>query len=105
MFRVREGLELARAAGIPLAEIFILYSLSQNLRQELRLRAKLFRLESGIFSNFLDSGKIDMRGEVLLAGIGQQVVADMMLGIGAERAFTRLGGKEFIGGQSVINGQ
>src|ERR1035437_4368122 len=103
MFRVREGLKLARAAGIPSAKRFILHGVSQNLREELRLRAKVFGFQSGVFAGFLNGGKIDVRGEVLFADVGQQIVADVVPKIGAERAARASGRKNFGGGVAVIN--
>ena len=68
MFGVREGLKLARAAGVPFAKIFFLHGVAQNLREKLWLRAKVFGFQSGVFAGFLNGGKIDVRGEVLFAG-------------------------------------
>ena len=103
MFRVREGLKLARAAGIPFAKRFILHGVSQNLREELRLRAKVFGFQSGFFAGFLDGGKIDVRGQILFADVGQQIVTDVMPEIRAERAARAAGRKDFAGGVAVIN--
>src|ERR1035437_10055505 len=103
MFRVREGLKLARAAGIPSAKRFILHGGSQNLREELRLRLKTFGRQSDGFAGFLNGGKIDLRGEVLFAGAGQKIVADVMPEIRAERAACAAGRKDFVSGVAVIN--
>src|ERR1019366_4450411 len=103
MFRVREGLKLARAAGIPSAKRFILHGVSQNLREKLWLRAKVFSFQSGVFAGFLNGGKIDVRGEVLFADVGQQIVADVMPKIGAQSSACASGRKDFIGGVAVIN--
>src|SRR5664280_3450815 len=98
MFRVREGLKLARAAGIPFAKRFILHGVSQNLREELWLRAKVFGFQSGVFAGFLNGEEINMRGQILFADVGQQIVTDVMPEIRAERAARAAGRKNFAGG-------
>ena len=103
MFRVREGLKLARAAGVPLAKIFFLHGVAKNLREKLWLRAKVFGFQSGVFAGFLNGGKIDVRGEVLFADVGQQIVADVMPEIRAQSSARASGRKNFGGGVAVIN--
>ena len=103
MFGMRKGLKLARAAGVPFAKIFVPSCLRQNLRQELRLRAKVFGFQSSFLAGFLNRGKVDMRGEVLFAGIGQQVIAWVMTKIGAKCALGACGRKDLIVSQAVIN--
>ena len=86
MFGMRERLKLARAARVPFAKIFVALRLRQNLREELRLRAKNFGFQSGFFASFLDGGKIDVRGQILFAGIRQNIVGCAMAKISAQRA-------------------
>src|ERR1035437_5807784 len=103
MIRVREGLKLARATGVPFAKRFFLHGGSQNLREELRLRLKTFGRQSDGFAGFLNGGKIDVRGQILFAGTGQKIVADVMPKIGAQSSACASGRKDFGGGVAVIN--
>ena len=104
MFRVREGLKLARATGCPIRQRFCIFrGLFQNPRQKLRLRRKTFRLQPGGFAGGLNRGKIDVRGEVLLADVRQKVVGGVMAKIRAERAARPARRKQFVIGQAVIN--
>ena len=111
MFRMREGLKLAGLGRGPsvfastsvrlrrdralrrdkFAKRFSPQGFFQNLRQKLRLRQKTFRLQAARFAGCLNRGKIDVGGEVLLADVGQKIVAGVMAKIGAERASVRLG--------------
>ncbi len=89
MFRMREGLKLARALGVPIAKSFVFHGRTENAGEKLRLGEKTFRRQPGGFAGFLNRGEIDVRGQILFAGIGQQVVAAVMTLIRAQRpAFT-----------------
>ncbi len=103
MFGMREGLKLARAAGIPFRKTFFPRGPFQNAREKLRLRLKTFRGQPGCFTGLLDCGKIDVRGQILFAGIRQQVIADLMPEIGAKRAVRARRRKSFSLRESVIN--
>ena len=44
-----------------------------------------------------------MRGQILFAGVGEQIVADAVALVGAQRATGARGGKLFGGGEAIIN--
>ena len=86
MVGVRERLKLADLLRVELRKKFFLHGLAQNAREKLRLGAISFRYHSGGFAGFLDRGKIDVRGQILSAGVGQDVIGDLMAKICAQRA-------------------
>ena len=100
---MRQRLELAGAAGAPFAKGFVPHGFFQNAGKKLRLCLKTFGRQSGGFANLLNGGKIDVGGQILFAGIRQQIVADVMPEIRAERALRARGRKKFVGGQAIIN--
>lgn len=57
-----ESLKLAGLPGFPFAEESLLHGRFPNARQELRLGAEIFRLQTGGFTGFLNRGEIDVRG-------------------------------------------
>ncbi len=86
MFGMGQCLKLARAVRGPFAEGIILHCLLKNACEELRLRQKFFGRQAGLFPGVLDRGKIDVRGQVLFAGVGQQIAGGTMTEIRAQRA-------------------
>ena len=105
MFGVRERLELPRVGTVPSAEGIGFRRVREDFRQEFCLRAKIFRYQPGILAGFSDGGKIDVRRQILLANICQDVVADVMPEIGAERAVCARGRKQFVRCEAVIHRQ
>ena len=92
MFRMREGLKLARLRPVFHSPKELPFAcLLPKFPSEIATAPENFRLQSGGFARFLNRGKIDVRGEVLLPDVGQKVVAGVMAEIGAERACVRPG--------------
>jgi len=83
MFRMREGLKLARAGSVPVAKGFVLCRSFQNLRQKLCLGQNPFRGQPGGFTGGLDGREIDVRRDVLFAGVGEEVADNLLAKIGA----------------------
>jgi len=102
-----EGLKLPDLFRGELRECFLFLrdGFLEDAGKELRLRAKLFGAQAGGFAGGLDGAEIDMGGEVLAAGIGQEIVCDVVLVIGAQGAFLAGGRKLFFGGIAVVDGQ
>lgn len=63
--------------------------------QKLCLRGKDFLLESGGFTGCLNCSKVDVRGEVLFAGVGEQIVGELMMPIGAQGSVRPLRSEKF----------
>ena len=85
MFGMRQGLELARLARIPVPSPRASKAF-HDPRQEPRLRYQIVGFQAGGFSRVLQGREIDVRGEVLFAGAGQQIVARMMPVISPQRS-------------------
>jgi len=103
MLRVRESLKLPRARRRPGAKGFVRQSFFQDLRQEFCLRGIIFCFQPSFFARFLDRGEINVRGQILFADVGEQIVADMVPEIGAQRAVGARGRKLLVTGEAVIN--
>ena len=86
MFRMSQSLKLPCATRIPPVKNFVAQSFFQNLRQEFCLGEKKLRFQSGFLARFLNCREIDVRGQILFAGVCQQIVVDVMSKIGAQRA-------------------
>ena len=86
MFGMREGLKLPRAGTVPFAQSSTGLGLRQDLCQESCLRQKAFRRQAGGFTGFLAGGEIDVRRQILFAGVGQNIAGDLMPVIGPQRA-------------------
>ena len=87
MFGMGKRLKLPGARWIPWAQIASGPGFGENLREKLCLCEKTLRFQPRTFAGVLDRGEIDMCRQVLTAGIGQQIVADPVAGIGPQRAF------------------
>ena len=103
VFGMGEGLELAVLFGVPLAEGIVLERLIEDTGQELGLGAKTFRLQAGGFAGALDGREIDVGGQVLFAGMCQEIIADVVTMIGAKRPAGAAGRKQFGIGEAIIN--
>ena len=84
MFGMCERLKLANLLCIQAGKGFFGHGFLQNAREKLRLGAIIFRFQPSLLADFLDGGKIDVRGQILFADIRQQIVADMMAMIRAQ---------------------
>ena len=71
MVGMREGLKLAGLTGPPFAKEFLLDGGFQNTREKLRLGAKFLRPQTGGFARCLNRREINVRGQILFAGIRQ----------------------------------
>ena len=99
-----EGLELAKHGGIggwggrgPAA--------GGEGGEETGLCGERVGAEAGGFAGGLERGEIDVGGEVLAAGSGEEVRAGTVLRVGAERAVGAGGREEIRGVQAVIEGE
>ena len=105
MFGMGECLKLADLLGVQAGKGRFLHGPAEDAREELRLGAKIFRAQSGGFTGSLNGGEIDVRGQILFAGMREQIVADAMAVIGAQRAARAGGGNHLRIGEAVINGE
>ena len=103
MFGMSEGLKLSRALGIPVSREVRFHGATKDLREELWLRAVTFCPQTSRFAGVLNGGEIDVRCQILLANIRQQVVADAVLMMGAQSSFQAGWRNHFISGETVIN--
>ena len=103
MFGMRERLKLARARRVPFTEGIFFHRGGENAREKLRLRGKNFGRPTSFFANFLDRGKIDVRGQILFADIREQIVAHAMAMIRAQRSAQSARRKYFIRAETIIN--
>ena len=74
MFRVREGLKLARAAAFHSPKVFSSIAFSRMRVRNFGWVQKFSVFNPACFAGFLDGGEIDVRSQILFAGIGQQIV-------------------------------
>ena len=105
MFRMRERLKLPRAAGVPFGKGIFRDGLLENTREKPRLRAKIHGLQSAGLARILNGREIDVRGQILFARIGQQIVGDMVAMIRAKRAAKAGRRKHFVTSEAVVKRQ
>jgi len=83
MLQMRKGLKLPVSLRAPLAKGFRVFEHPfRDSRQKLRLRGKDFRCQPTHLTGGLNYGKVDVCGEVLFAGVCQNVVGGVMAEIG-----------------------
>ena len=105
VFGMGQGLELARALGVEGREPALGHGLLQDSREKPGLGAQGFGLQAGGFAGLLDGGEIDVRGEVLFAGMGEQIVRDMVAMIGPQGAVEARGRNHFLRRIAIVDGQ
>ena len=106
MFGMREGLKLARLAAVHSPKEFVSRRPFPESASGIAPASENISVFNPASSPaFWMRGKIDVRGQVLFAGVGQKIVADMMAEIGAQRAARARGRKQFVGGEAVVNRQ
>ena len=100
MFRVCQCLKLARARGRPFGEARLVTPRGlSDTSQEFALGKHPFGFQAGRFACFLQRRQIDMRGQVLFAGIGQQIAGGGMPMIRAQGASRSVRREKFLAGQ------
>ena len=71
-------------------------------RQEFRLSCASNRGQSLAFTRQLQGRKTDVRGQILRAGVGENIAYDLVPSIGAQRAFASAWSEELLGGQTIV---
>src|SRR5581483_4906171 len=106
MLRVREGLELAHTINRPFGKAFgARLRFSEDASQKRFLAPEPFRPQSGFLSGALESGEVDVGGDVSAARIFKDIGANLMTGVSTQRARPSFRAQPFPGGEPVINSQ
>ena len=106
MVGVGEGLKLPGARGGEFRDRhFVLTKFFHEPGQETGLRNEFVRPQAGRFPGGLQAREVDLRGEVLPAGLREHVAAGVMTVIGAQRSVRPWWREKFCVAQSVINGE
>ena len=94
MFGMGQGLELADLGGSPIAEGGSLaIGVADDAGEELCLAHQGFGAQAFGFAGFAEDGEVDVGGEVLFAGVDEQVAGLMVAMTGAEVPCFRSGVK------------
>ena len=105
---MRQRLKLPGPDGGPIAKDPLPFrrpGLADDARQEHFLRNQRVGLQTGLLAGSADSGKIDVRGQVLLPGISQQVWGDLVTAIAAQGALGALRPEGLSVPIAIINGK
>jgi len=99
-------LKLAREFGGPVAEPGpARLELLENGGEKLGLSLEGVGMKSTAFAGALNCGEVNVGGQVLFAGAGEEVGAHPVTVVCAQGALVAFRQKEFLSGQAVVDGE
>lgn len=103
MVRVGEGLKLAEPIAGPLTGCpFMFPGLRGDVSKELLLEGEGFGLEAEGVAGGLEGGEVDVGGDVLGAGLGEDIGVNLVVAIGAQGSGFAFRPEELVGAEAII---
>src|SRR5438105_1988657 len=100
---MRQSLELALVRGSPGQHFRLLLRCTGNdFCEEPLLREEVLGSQTGLLSSVLNRAEIDVGRQVLVSGVGEDIVGNSMLKVATQRSFAPFRLKQLILGDTVV---